>query len=306
MSTQIGAAPVRRTDSKDVRRIRTYYRQNQPIYDRYWTDNSALSMNYGLWTAGTSTRQQAFANQNRVIARSLAVRAGDRVLEAGCGTGGTSIWLAKTVGVNVTGITLVPEQARRARRYASERGVGFETSFIVGDYLCAPFPDGSFERIFASESVCYARDKADFLREAWRLLAPDGRLVVMDGFLRRTPRAGVESRLFDRWRDGWAVPGLTRRESFEKLLREVGFTSITYVDLTAAIGPSTLQLLWRGLSGIVVFKALEVVGVASQVQVNHAVSAACQYWLFRGGPGVYGVFTAVKGVTGGGHSLEDR
>src|SRR5436309_7606858 len=158
----------RRTEPGDVRRIREYYRQNQPIYDRYWTEPRTLSMNYGLWSDRTRTREQAFVNQNRLIARALAPRVGDRVLEMGCGTGGSSIWLAQTPGLHVTGITLVPEQVQRARQFASAKGVALYTAFVVGDYLCTPFADASFERIFASESACYARDKLDFLREAWR------------------------------------------------------------------------------------------------------------------------------------------
>jgi len=173
----------------------------------------------------------------------------------------------------------------------------------VGDYLCTPFADASFERIFASESACYARDKLDFLREAWRLLVPGGRLVVVDGFLRRMPRAGLERYLFDRWREGWAIPNLIGLASFDRSLRAIGFASISYDDLTAAIGPSTLQLLWRGLSGIVVFKTLQLAGIASQAQVGNAISAVCQYWLFRGGPGAYGVFAADK-VTSTQQSVE--
>src|SRR5437867_919467 len=105
-------------------RIKRYYHENQLFYDLFWTDSQNFSMNYGFWYSGTRTLAEALLNQNRAIAEALDIGPADLVLEAGCGTGGTSIWLARHYGAHIIGITLSDNQARRASKIAASKGVG--------------------------------------------------------------------------------------------------------------------------------------------------------------------------------------
>jgi cyclopropane fatty-acyl-phospholipid synthase-like methyltransferase len=130
-----------------------YYRENQFFYDRFWKDRVTLSMNYGIWFKETKTLSQAFAQQNILIAEALVPTASDVVLEAGCGTGGSSIWLARTVGCRVIGITLSDEQARTAKNYAARLNVGDRTDFLVMDFLDTCFGSGTITGCFVRSSV---------------------------------------------------------------------------------------------------------------------------------------------------------
>ena len=271
-----------------------YYRENQYFYDRFWKDRVTLSMNYGIWFEGTKTLSQAFDQQNKLIADALMPSPSDVVLEAGCGTGGSSIWLAKTIGCKVVGITLSDEQVRTARNYAARLNVRDRTDFLVMDFLNTCFRAGTFTRIFASESACYAPSKRDFIAEAYRLLADSGILVVMDGFLARETLDKMEQRLFSAWCRGWAVPNLTETQRFASYLREVGFRDVQFTDLTRNIGPSSKRIFIRGLLGYPLLRTLRAIGLASDVQVGNASASIYQYLLFLRGVGTYGLFVARK------------
>jgi len=94
--------------------------------------------------------------------------------------GGAAVFLARSFGCRVHGITLSARQVETCRRNAARYGVDHLTHFDRRDYLATGIADESFDVVWAVESVCYAFDKADFLREAIRLLRPGGRLVLAD------------------------------------------------------------------------------------------------------------------------------
>jgi len=292
-----GGPPARSPVEAAVRRalrsrVVRYYEENQFFYDRFWTESSTRSMNYGYWDADTRRLSQAFRNQNQAIAEHLRVDASDRVLEAGCGTGGATVWLARHHGCRGVGITLCPHQARRGGRIAAEQGVAGRTAFLVMDYTEMGFPDASFTKLFASESVCYASRKSEFLREAHRVLRPGGRLVVVDGFRADRPLGERERWLLESWAEGWAVPGLARVDEFASDLQEVGFREVSFRDQTARAVPSARRILARGLLAWPLARAAHAAGVLSGCQLAHVRSSIHQYTIWRDRIALHGIFSA--------------
>ena len=280
--------------NSSANRVRQYYRDNQILYTLFWTERRALSMNVGLWTPGTRTRIEALENQNALVAELLEPTAADRLLEAGCGTGGSSIWLSQRFGSQVCGITLCERQAAIAARYARARGVDDRVRFIADDFTCSAFRDQSFTGIFASESVCHADKKQLFIAEAFRLLRPAGRLVVIDAFLTDARLDDREQQMLADWCDGWAVPGLATTNAFDAALKASGFEQVRFRDLTTYILPSVRRVFAWGAVGAPVFRALHAVGVASQSQVGHAVACRRVVSLVKKNVCRFGVFSARK------------
>lgn len=108
-----------------------------------------------------------------------AVRAGERVLDIGCGTGTTAIAAARRVGSNgaVAGVDVSEEMIAAARRKA-----GGAIDFQVSDALALPFPDATFDAIFLTTvlHVVPPSERAAVLREASRVLRNGGRLLLVD------------------------------------------------------------------------------------------------------------------------------
>ena len=94
------------------------------------------------------------------------------VLDAGCGVGGTSFFLAKNIGCTVHGISITPSQVEQAKHFKKQLDQNNLTSFSCLDYCHTDFPDATFDVVFAVESAMYSTPKDAFLKEAFRILTP--------------------------------------------------------------------------------------------------------------------------------------
>lgn len=282
------------------RAIVRYYDQCEIDYRWCWSLGSSLAMHFGYWDHTTRSLREALARMNRRLAEAAGLAAGDRVLDAGCGVGGSAIYLAERYGCRVVGITLSANQARSARAHARRRGVADRTEFLVGDYLRAPFGAGSFDAVWALESLCYAPRKRDFVREAARLLRPGGRLVVADGFTVEDTPSPREAQWMRAWLAGWAVPGLESRAGFERDLAACGFAGIRFADLTRNIARSARRLLLMSFPSLPISRLAERLGLRTEIQTGNTRAALYQYLAWRRRLALYGLFSARKG------SLDDE
>src|SRR5258708_15995704 len=149
-------------------------------YRRLWINSQNRAIHLGYWEKHPRSHAQSLLAMNRVLASHLGIRSGQRILDAGCGVGGSAIWLAKTYDVEVLGITPVASQVARAQRYAQEQGVADQASFEQQDYTHTVFPDATFDVLLSMENLCHAPDKRLVLAEARRLLRPGGRVGLLE------------------------------------------------------------------------------------------------------------------------------
>ncbi|PKI49759.1 hypothetical protein CRG98_029846 [Punica granatum] len=92
--------------------------------------------------------------------RLAQVRMMDEALRsASIPSGGESVYLARKYGAKCWGITLSPFQVEKANALALSRGLSDQVSFLVGDALAQPFPDGQFDLVWAMESAEHMPDK---------------------------------------------------------------------------------------------------------------------------------------------------
>ncbi|WP_395316538.1 SAM-dependent methyltransferase [Variovorax sp. UC74_104] len=230
----------------------------QDYFTEVATDYSAWSpsynMHFGFWRAGLNPlrREGMLVEMNRMVGRALrlgeASQASDRrrcVIDMGCGAGATARTLvgddASLYAVTVTNVAV---QNRIAAKLDAAAGVADRMAHIEADYTRTGLPAAQADGAWALESACYAggTDKADFVREAARLLKPGARLAVVDGFLLRHRPGRLANWLHRLWADSWAVPTLAVRDDFVAALRANGFDNVEVKSLRWRVAPSALHI----------------------------------------------------------------
>jgi tocopherol O-methyltransferase len=263
-------------------------------YRTAWFDNENLALHYGYWEEGIKTHSQALLNKNRIMADVAKIQPGSRVLDAGCGIGGSSIWLAKHRGCKVTGITVSQEQVAHAERNARRHGVLGQVHFEVADFCQTPFPDGSFDVVWAVESSCYAVDKRDFFREAFRLLRKGGTLIACDGFATRREFNEEEWRAVMDCLNGWAVPNLSTVEEFQGGMEECGFKAVNLTEATRETMPSARRMYLTALWTSPMQWLMHFLGLRKKAQTANFKVALAQWKVFHGGLVRYCLFRGTK------------
>jgi cyclopropane fatty-acyl-phospholipid synthase-like methyltransferase len=231
--------------------IVSYYDATQLDYKLLWFGKKNRSVHFGYYDHEVKTHHEALLNLNKVMAVKADVNNGDIILDAGCGQGGSTVWLAENYDVNVTGITLVPHQVKKAIKHAGKSKVGNKVSFYEQDYTKTGFSDESFTLIWACESMCHAQEKIDFYKEAFRLLKPGGRLICADYFRTERPLINAGEELLHDWLNGWSIKDIDTINEHSDNARLSGFTEFKIEDITKHTKPSLQHLhsmsrkLWR-------------------------------------------------------------
>ena len=221
-------------------RIIDYYEESENAYKDAWDLGKSFAIHFGYWDESVHSFRQSLTKMNEVMAIAARVKPGERVLDAGCGVGGSSIFLAGWAGCRVTGITLSERQKEQAIQNANLKKVNSLVDFRVMDYCATDFPDKSFDVVWGCESICYAEDKVKFIKEAYRLLRPGGRLVVADGFV--TKFENNDHPVLRQWLDGWQVNYLETIERFCVFMKQEGFSDILFKDISPYTASSSVRL----------------------------------------------------------------
>lgn len=271
-----------------------YYNNTQLDYRWLWFRNGSRSVHFGYYDDGVTSHSDALVNMNRRMARKVSIQDGDTILDAGCGQGDSALWLAEQYDVRVTGITLVPHQVEIARKEATDRILTDTVAFHQQDYNRTTFRDESFSVIWACESMCHAQNKADFYKEAYRLLKQGGRLIAADYIRSERPLHKNDEVLLQQWLTGWSIPDLDTYDEHSHNAASAGFSYFELEDITLHTRPSLQHLhsmakkLWK------LGKVLKKIKLRNKVNHGNHFASIKQYEALEKKLWFYGLISLKK------------
>ena len=283
------------------------YESGESVANSYdeWTEDGILEFYWGehihLGHYGSPPRSKDFLVAKSDFVREMVswggldkLPANTTLLDVGCGIGGSSRILAQDYNFDVTGVTISPQQVKRAQELTPE---GVNAKFAVDDAMALSFPDASFDVVWSVEAGPHMPDKAVFAKELLRVLKPGGILVVADWNQRDdriVPLNFWEKPVMKQLLDQWSHPAFSSIEGFSELLAATGMVQGEVItdDWTQETLPSWIDSIWQG---IVKPKGLILFGVSGLIKSLREVPTLLLMRLaFGNGLCRFGMFKAIR------------
>lgn len=238
--------------SAHTRRVVDYYDAETQRYLSGW---NAHHFHFGIFRPGEVGPEHSHPSDVPALAEALrrmvdrvvapaALQPGQRVVDAGCGVGGTAFMLAARHRVDVTGVNVCAHQLEIAQRRATQARTSVR--FVWGD--CSeslPFATASVDCVVNVESACHYADRPAFVAECARILRPGGVLVAMDwvsvdGLPEARHREAIAPVC-----DAWHLLSIESPASYARLVREAGLELVEEASFGDEVLPNAV-LFSRG------------------------------------------------------------
>ena len=287
------------TDSSSVAQAYDNW-TNDALLERLWGDHIHL----GYYPRHARGPKPDFRQSKASLVHELVrwsgldqLPRGSRLLDVGCGIGGSARMLAADYGFDVLGISISPASIARAQALTPE-ALAPHCRFAVMDALNLELAAGSFDAVWSVEACPHMADKQRYADELLRVLRPGGRLAVAD-WNRRDPAQGAMTRL-ERWvmrqlLDNWAHPEFASIEGLQRHLQSSPHGSsmaVETADWSAETSPAWLDSIAEGVRRPGAVLGLGPRGVL--LGVREIPTILLMHWAFATGLMRFGVFRGLK------------
>jgi len=296
------------------------YRSPQSVATNYdhWTRDGLLERLWGdhihLGYYGDPPQPQDFrASKARLVHEMVQwagldrLPPGSRLLDVGCGIGGSARILARDYGFDVLGISISSQQVDRARALTPAH---LPCRFAVMDALAMPMADGCFDAVWTVEAAPHIANKQHFANELLRLLRPGGQLVMADWNQRdprRQPPSRPERMVLNVLLTQWGHAAFASMEAVREHLQAspYGCVNLHSADWSRATLPAWPEAIREGFRRPWAVLSL---GPAAVVQgLREVPTILLMAWAWRRGLMRFGVFRAERaGSAGDGKSIAHR
>ena len=217
----------------EIDHIRKHYDRLSFLYRLFWGEH----IHHGYWDNNESVSRAQIQLMERLAERA-GVSRGVRVLDIGCGLGGSALWLAEQFDCEVTGITISPVQARMAAAKAKAQNLTRLAQFQVQDANRWQPEPARVDLIWVMESSEHFHDKPVFFERCAQALKPGGALAVCARLRRDGPLREHEQNLVNTIAEAMLSASLDSLSDYERWLRDAGLSVMTAEDITRHVEPT--------------------------------------------------------------------
>lgn len=207
-----------------------YYDAEDIIYRSLWDREG--SVHWGVFDQSTGDDfLKGCANLNHIMAEKGRIDGASRVLDLGCGSGTTAVWLGRNRGCRVTGVDLSGVRIGNAIEalQSEPQELRGKVAFEKASATELPFTAGSFTHVWSQAVIYHIPDKEAALKEAYRVLDQGG-IFIFDDLVK--PEANVSESAQRYVYDRLLFDTPFNFESYQDALREIGFQVIDAQDIS--------------------------------------------------------------------------
>ena len=194
---------LHKSDDAEVRNsayaklVNSYYELATLFYEVGW--GSSFHFSYRMM--GESFAEGIRRHEYYLASFLGGLKPGSKVLDVGCGIGGPYRNIARFTGWNITGITLNEHQVQRGNTLNKNQGLAGQCQSVQGDFMKLPFPDASFDGVYAIEATCHAPHREGVYSEIKRVLKPGAIFACYEWCLTDKFQKGERARERERERE---------------------------------------------------------------------------------------------------------
>jgi tocopherol O-methyltransferase len=261
-------------------KIIEHYDVASPYYYSLWGEH----LHHGYWVRGDESKEKAQIQLIEHLAQLANIKTGSRILDIGCGFGGSSLYLTKRYGASATGITISPVQVQMAKEAAAKANL--DADFLLMDAEDMQFAQ-PFDLLWSVESISHYHDPRKFFESAVKFLKPGGCFALTDWFHKENLSPAAKKEFIEPIEKGMMVE-LRGMDDYSNFLVSSGLHIVHRQELTLNCAKS-----WDLALDIVkdkTFWSLAVklgAGFVSYLKAFRAMRAG-----FASGNFVYGLFIA--------------
>lgn len=207
--------------------IRGHYNLSTPFYRLFWGPH----IHHGLWEGNESPRRAQVQLTER-LATLACLPQGGRLLDIGCGMGGSSIHLAKTRGCRAVGVTISPFQRRWAAISSRWHRVRRQTEFRCADAEQVELPADSFDVVWSVECTEHLFDKPRFFQRAASWVKPGGTMAICAWLAGDAPLDDAQRQQVYDVCEGFFCPSLGTASDYVSWMEAAGLVMTTCDDWT--------------------------------------------------------------------------
>jgi len=244
----------------DENGIRRHYDSLSLWYLLFWGDH----LHHGWFKTGNETAREAQLEMLRQCISRLRVPAAARVLDVGCGYGGTSLFLAWQRGCQVDGLSLSPNQLAFANKKRIASKARSSVRFLLENAETFAYPADYYDLVWTMESSEHFANKQQYFRQVRRTLRHDGQLLLAawtGSMADRSVRDVAEHFL---------CPGICTADDYVGFIDDAGMRVDEVVNATRYVVP-TWQVCLRRIKRFALLKPMVPATVRSFADGLHVI-----------------------------------